>query len=155
MFRGNKKYATTMIELLILLAIVGILSVIYQKTINRENMGIKYAYKSLLQSIVGYAATQTDAYQRPLQNNICINIYNMLNVVGEMNCTGSSIPNAPNFTTVNGMRFFGLESSFAEASEDNSLRYKMVAVDLDGIGGANQEGKDILTFELMEAIVIF
>ena len=150
MFERNKKYATTLIELLILLAIVGILSVIYQKNVKRDNLGIKYAYKSLLQNIVGYAATQTEAYQKPLKDNICLNIYHMLNVVGEMNCSASSIPNAPNFTTVNGMRFFGLESAFSPAAEDSSTKFKMVSVDLDGIGGPNQEDKDILTFEIMQ-----
>ena len=73
MFKSNKKYAPTFVELLILLAIVGLLAVIYQKNVKRDNIGIKYAYKNLLQSIVGYAATQTDAYQKPLKNNISNN----------------------------------------------------------------------------------
>lgn len=152
MFGNNKKVATSLLELLILLAIVGLLSVIYQKTIKRDSLPIKYAYKNVMANMASYASTVTRGYVINMPLDICNDFFETVNTVGEKNCdinVGSIIPNLPNMTTINGMRFFGLTNSFSNSPADGGERYVMISVDLDGVSGDNRSDKDILTFELL------
>ena len=155
MSERNKKIATTMVELLILLAIVGILSVMYQKVVKRDTITTKYGYLQVLKNMVNFASTETKGYQNPLDETICHRFYHSLNTLGEKNCVGSFIPDIANVTTINGMRFFGLEGNFENTHHDpnpdlSGFGYKFISVDLDGVAGANTVGKDILNFELTE-----
>ena len=155
MFGRRTKVATTMIELLILLAIVGILSVMYQKIVKRDTLTTKISYLQVLKNMVGFATTETNGYQNLLDDKVCHRFYHSINTIGEKNCEGSSIPDIANLTAVNGMRFFWLQGGFSNNypdpnSNNAAVGYKFIYVDLDGVAGANTIGKDILPFELTQ-----
>ena len=90
--KTNKKIATSFVELLIILAIVGILFTLYQKTVDKEAITTKYAYKNVINEVIAYAATETDAYKNNLPNNICENFFSAINTLGDMNCNTSAVP---------------------------------------------------------------
>jgi len=151
MFGNSKKNATTMIELLILLAIVGILTVMYQKVINQEALSTKYSFIQVMKNMEGYGATASNGYQNSLgdlNGKICNNFFHSINTLGEKNCISSTIPDVANLTTINGMRFFGLDRAFQKDAEGNG--YLFISVDVDGVAGKNREGVDILNFELTQ-----
>lgn len=149
MFKFNKKLAMSFVELLIMLAIVGALVAIYQKTVNRESIAYKIGYKTVLNNMKSYASTVTNGYKSLLPDLICDSMFSMFNTIGEKNCGTSIIPDVPNIVTTNGMRFFGLESQFVTA-QDGGQNYLILSVDVDGIGGDNKSDKDIFSFELMK-----
>ena len=151
MFGISKKIATSMAELLIILAIIGILSALYRKTVNPDAVAIKFGYKTLLNNMIAYAATQTNSYENELPNYVlCDNMYDMVNTLGDKNCDYSVMPVVPNFITTSGLRFFGLEQSFK--SYDNFGEPSMfISVDLDGLLGANKFEEDIFPFELTKS----
>ena len=79
-----------------------------------------------------------------LNSTFCINFSNKINTVGTVNCTSSTIPDTPNFTTSNGMRWYGLDASTDftnancvtagySAAEYASSKCKFIYVDVDGV----------------------
>lgn len=142
------KIATSFVELLIILAIVGILFVLYQKTIDRDAITTKYAYKNVINDMIAYAATET-SQQDFGDSNICASMFNSMNTLGDMYCGRSAIPVLSNLTTTSGMRFFGLESDFILPS-DVGTKFVMIDVDLDGLSGENRMGKDIYSLEILQ-----
>lgn len=149
-YKITGKTATSFIELLIILAIVGVLFVLYQKIVDKDAITTKYAYKNLINNVIAYAASETDSYQNELPNPICDNFFNAINTLGDKNCDVSAIPALPNLTTTSGMRFFGLNAAFQSASDRDDGKFIMVDVDLDGLFGENTMNKDIFTFELLQ-----
>jgi len=144
------KSATSFIELLIIFAIVGVLFVLYQKTVDKDAITTKYAYKNAINDVIAYAATETDTYRNNLPNPICENFFNAINTLGDKNCNISQVPVLPNLTTTSGMRFFGLHETFKPASDRDDGSFIMIDVDLDGLFGDNTMGKDIFTMELLQ-----
>lgn len=152
MFGVFKKSAASLAELLIILAVVGILSVLYQRTVNTEAIEIKYAYKNLIDNMVGYTATKTDTYTKLIpEDAICEDFFDTVNTLGDKNCTASSVPMVPNLTTTSGMRFFNLYTKFNDFDNVGIDAEKsiFIDVDLDGLVGDNKEGKDIFALELL------
>ena len=87
MFGVSKKLAASMAELLIILAIIGILSVMYRKTVNQEAIVVKYGYKTLINDMMGFAATETNSYEQKFSTApICEQMFRMVNSLGEKNC---------------------------------------------------------------------
>ncbi len=149
MFGNNKKTASSFIELLIILAIIGVLSVMYQRTVDKDAIVAKYAYKNILNNVISYAATATDSYQVSLPSNICTNLFDMVNTIGDKYCEASVIPNIPNIITTSGMRFFGLRQDFQD--RDGETPFLILDVDTDGMNGDNALGKDIFSLELLQS----
>ena len=68
----------------------------------------------------------------------CNNFVSKVNIVGTFNCTSSTIPNAPNFNTTNGMRWYGLNNTFSTGNAT-------ISVDVNGYTkGVNASRNDIL-----------
>ncbi len=147
---SRKRLATSFVELLIILAIVGILYVLYQRTVDKDAIATKYAYKNLINDMISYTATETDSYANTLPNPICNSLFDAFNTLGDKNCDISSLPALPNFTTTSGMRFFGLNASFKKANDTDDGNFIIVDVDLDGLFGENTLNKDIHSFELLQ-----
>ena len=59
MFGVSKRIAASMAELLIILAIVGILSVLYRNVINEEAIAVKAGYRTILNNMVNFANNET------------------------------------------------------------------------------------------------
>ncbi len=154
MFRISKKLAASMAELLIILAIVGILAVLYRNTINEDAIAVKAGYKTILNNMIAFAATETtvnNPFDRPFGlRPICQNMFNMVNTLGEVNCQFSAMPVVPNFTTTAGMRFFGLEQIFLNHDRFGEPSI-FIAVDIDGLMGPNNFEEDIFPLELMQS----
>lgn len=151
MFGISKKLAASMAELLIILAIVGILSVLYRKTVNEDAMAVKYGYKTLINNMLNFASTQTNSYEQKFGvAPVCDSMFRMVNTLGGRNCEYSVIPLVPNFTTTSGLRFFGLEQNFHnyDGMGEKSI---FLQVDLDGLLGQNRFEEDIFPFELMQS----
>lgn len=151
MFGVSKKLAASMAELLIILAIIGILSVMYRKTVNQEAIVVKYGYKTLINDMMGFAATETNSYEQKFSTApICEQMFRMVNSLGEKNCKYSVLPVIPNLTTTSGMRFFGLEQTF-QNHDGLGEKSVFIQVDLDGMLGKNKFEEDIWPFELMQS----
>lgn len=151
MFGVSKKLAASMAELLIILAIIGILSVMYRKTVNQDAIAVKYGYKTLMNDMIGFAATETNSYERRFPSSpICENLFRMANTLGGKNCAYSVVPVIPNLTITSGMRFFGLEQMF-QTYDNYGEKSVFIQVDLDGLLGKNQMEEDIFPFELMQS----
>ncbi len=151
MFGVSKKIAASMAELLIILAIIGILSVMYRKTVNQEAIVVKYGYKTLMNDMMGFAATETNSYEQKFSSApICEQMFRMVNSLGEKNCRYSVLPVIPNLTTTSGMRFFGLEQTF-QNHDGMGEKSVFIQVDLDGMLGKNKFEEDIWPFELMQS----
>ena len=153
MFRISKKIATSMAELLIILAIIGILSVMYRKTVNTDAVIVKAAYKNIVNELNNFTSTVTDGYERPLgRTPICDRFSRMVNTVGDINCEFSEYPLVPNLTTTSGMRFFGLEQRFTtnpdSPNNENSI---FIQVDIDGLLGKNRFEEDIFPVEILQS----
>ncbi len=151
MFGVSKKLAASMAELLIILAIIGILSVMYRKTVNEDAIAVKYGYKTLMNDMIGFAATETNSYERRFPSSpICESLFRMANTLGGKNCVYSVVPVIPNLTITSGMRFFGLEQTF-QTYDKYGEKSVFIQVDLDGLLGKNQMEEDIFPFELMQS----
>lgn len=151
MFGVSKKLAASMAELLIILAIVGILSVLYRNIINEDAIAVKAGYRTVLNSMINFATTETDTYERSLgRRSVCQRMSEMVNTLGEINCNFSIVPSVPNFTTTSGLRFFGLEQIF-QNTDNFGERSIFVSVDIDGLMGANEFEKDVFPIELTQS----
>ena len=175
MFKPSKKQAASFMELLIILMLVGILSVIYNKTVDKNAIITKFAYQNLLDNLTAYTITATDNYVNDLPNDLCRDMFNSFNTIGEANCLKSYPPcptgtpeaigentvncvkgGLPNFVTTNGMRFYGLEKGFIDHMDlipdpDGKVRKSIIFdVDLDGLYGNNDYAKDIMSVEIIQ-----
>lgn len=148
------KSASSLIELLLILTIVGVLAVLYLRTIDRDAIATKYAYRNLINDMISFGYNQTNAYTTPFTSGstICDIFFDSINTLGDKNCTTSRYPDVPNLTTTSGMRFYGLEQAFQNANPDDGReQFIMITVDLDGLYGENMLNKDTFTFELMQS----
>ena len=153
MFRTSKKIATSMAELLIILAIIGILSVMYRKTVNTDAVIVRAAYKNIVNELNNFTSTATDGYQVPLgRGSICDRFARAVNTVGDINCDFSEYPLVPNLTTTSGLRFFGLEQRFSQHPDSVAGESSIfIQVDVDGLLGRNRFEEDILPFEILQS----
>lgn len=149
MFGIAEKRASSIAELLIIMAIVGILAFMYQRAFDKDAVVTKYAYKNIMQNLNSYAVTKTDAYQNLLPNNICTDFAETINTVGDYSCPTSSINVTPNVVSTSGMRFYGLGQDFQDRDKDGTA-FIIIDIDTDGIKGYNQVGKDILSVEMLQ-----
>ncbi len=148
------KSASSLVELLLILTIVGVLAVLYLRTIDRDAIATKYAYRNLINDMISFGYNQTNAYTTPFASgaNICNIFFDSINTLGDKNCSTSRYPDVPNLTTTSGMRFYGLEQTFQSANPDDGKgQFIMITVDLDGLYGENMMDKDTFTFELMQS----
>lgn len=154
MFGTSKKLAASMAELLIILAIVGILAVLYRNTINEDAIATKAGYRNVLNNMIAFASTETtvnNPFDRPFGlTSICDRMFKMVNTLGDVNCEYSMMPVVPNFTTTSGMRFFGLEQIFLN-HDTFGERSIFLTVDIDGLMGPNTFEGDIFPIELMQS----
>jgi len=133
------KKGNTLAEILVLLAIVSIvmgsLIAISKTFMTDANKRLYYiAYQGLMQ------ATNQISGNITFDNTFCNTISSELNTVGAVNCTTSSYPNTPNFTTTNGMNWYGFNGTFYSS--------QVVTVDVNGNKGPNVNGNDALTFRV-------
>lgn len=159
MFGVSKKSAASLAELLVILAIIGVMSVMYNRTVDKDAILVNYAYKNLMNNVIGYAATVTDTYQNPFPNGtICNRFAETVNTLGDVNCGTSNSPFNPNLTTTSGIRFFGLDRNFVDYGDGTSwgdsgkmdAMSVFIEADLDGLAGDNRKGVDIFGFELFQ-----
>ena len=151
------KKGFTLAEMLIALTIIGVMSSIIM-TVMSVNMSTttkiqyKNAFSLVSQSVSDIITNQTAFPQGLLTNNGTVNdggmfgsvSYALCNTfIGDVNtvstnatCSGSvpsSVPNRPNFTTTNGMKWYGFDQDFTP--DDGSMVGNMtVKVDVDGKG---------------------
>lgn len=153
MFKISKKLAASMAELIIILAIVGILSTLYRKTINEDAIIVKSAYQTIIRELNNFTSTLTDFNRIMLgRGSLCNSFARNLNTVGDINCNFSQYPLVPNLTTTSGMRFFGLEQRFTNNIESpNNENSIFIQVDIDGLLGQNRFEEDIFPVEILQS----
>jgi prepilin-type N-terminal cleavage/methylation domain-containing protein len=146
------KKGFTLVELLITLMLVAVVIAItipvmtnaISATSLRSNITLyKSAFKTA-ETIVGDLTSDLSLYPTGSLTNstsagyFCNNFSAKLNTIGTVACNSTaSIPGTPNFTTTNGMRWYGLYNTFASNTT--------ISVDIDGAGkGKNTSRVDIL-----------
>ncbi len=153
------KKGFTLSESLITLAIIGVISAILIPLLNnvrpdKDRVLYKkamYAMQNAVSSAVNDVssnATNSDAYwadENVKPTDFCSNIANQMNIVGGTNCSVPGDADAPNFTTTNGAKWWGLgNKTFTADKTDPTNSSALVYVDVNGNGGDNADKVDRL-----------
>ena len=138
----KKVLAFTLSEALVTLAIIGVLAAILIPVLDnfkpdKDKITYKKALYSLqkaignaMDSAVYTVAANSAAYWRDekvTEEAFCEALAEALNTSGEINCTKESLPSGgssyafPNFTTDDGIRFWGLEGKFKNKQNDRII----------------------------------
>lgn len=149
------KKAFTLAEVLITLTIVGVLAAITIPTVvqgvdSNDHRLYKSAFKNVEQVVGELVADYTTFPGGTLTNasdEFCTAFLKRVNTISEQACSSaSSVAATPNFTSTNAMRWYGLESTFAEdADHCSGSSCIIISVDIDGVNnGNNAINEDIL-----------
>jgi len=145
------KRAFSLAEVLITLTIAGVIAMVTIPVITRsfeENQVTLYksAFKTV-ESVISELTNDINLYPagnfyynstNTLANYFCNNFKDKINVISTANCDSYTPYTAPNFTTSNGMRWFGFNNNFSTSVAN-------VWVDVDGASkGTSTVGTDVL-----------
>lgn len=154
------KKGFTLSESLISLAIIGVISAVLIPVLNsvRPDQD-RIMYKKAMYTMQNALATAMNESLPPAANSdafwadsevpatgkdsFCESIAGSLNVVGNVSCGGAGDATAPNFTTVNGAKWWGLGGSKFSVGGT-----KDITVDVNGNGGDNAAGIDQLRMKV-------
>lgn len=150
------KKGFTLSETLISIAIIGVISAVLIPVLNnvrpdKERILYKKALYTMQNAIATavndntIAAANSSAYWADPSvsaQDFCANIASSVNTVGSVNCAGAGSFSEPNFTTVNGSKWWGLGGD--KFSLSGAGANKDITVDVNGSGGANAVGADQL-----------
>ncbi|OGI17205.1 MAG: hypothetical protein A2287_09900 [Candidatus Melainabacteria bacterium RIFOXYA12_FULL_32_12] len=140
------KKAFTLTEMLIVITIIGVLAAITTPILldvfdEQDEKLYESAFKTV-ESVVSDLISDISLYPAGNFYNadaayFCTNFSNKVNTVGTVDCTGSTVPGDPNFTTSNGMRWYGVRNVLSGNAT--------IHVDIDGEGqGDDADASDIL-----------
>ncbi|MFA6988538.1 MAG: type II secretion system protein [Candidatus Gastranaerophilaceae bacterium] len=154
------KKAFTLAEVLITLALIGVISsIIIPALMNSLPNNNKYLYRAayrtveqVLSDLINNGSLYSDALNNGFKNTtdatyFCDNFTNEVNLINSTDCanvrTPSANPTVPNFTTSNGMRWWGFVNTFATTAN--------IWVDVDGANkGKNTISSDILRINIQQ-----
>lgn len=139
--------------MLIVLVVAGVIAsltipVLIQSTNNTDAVLYKSAYR-LVENVVNELVQDVGLYpDGQLDNSMCANFTAKVNTIGAINCGASAIPASPNFTTSNGMRWYGFQSiAFPNTATANATLY----VDINGAKLPNATNRDILSVQIFKS----
>lgn len=154
------KKGFTLSESLISLAIIGVISAVLIPILNNVRPDQdRIMYKKAMYTMQNAIATAINDNTTPASNteaywagnevgaqDFCNNISNAVNTVGSVNCGVAGSAASPNFTTVNGAKWWGLGNHKFTTSGANETTDVMV--DVNGNGGDNAVGIDQLRMKV-------
>lgn len=155
----NKK-AMTLIELMLVIAIVGIvvsafIGVIKPKIINRDSYKIKATLYSLQKvDEVALSKQRANGAWSFTDNveDVCLSFIDIVNIRKEISCSSEG----DNFVLANGVLISELSGEWNSPTENIKHPYIEAYFDINNEGEPDEEGKDIFNFRLFkdEAIIV-
>lgn len=157
------KKGFTLTETLITVAILGVIGAVLIPTLNNIKPDRdRVMYKKAMYTMQNAVATAMNEAMPPAANtaafwadtnvqpgDFCNAIANSVNTVGTVSCNAVGTSAAPNFTTVNGAKYWGLgEPDLAGRFNTATKPTKDITVDVNGSGGENTAGIDQLRMRI-------
>lgn len=163
------KKGFSLTELMIALTVIGIIASlsipVITKSISDTNRSLFKSAVSSIETVVSELVSDTSLYPSgELDGNFCNDFVNKVNTIGSSDCTTSTYPTIPNFTTSNGMRWYRFDrggTTFVTTPASNCMISDIngievfnntclsIRVDVDGPGkGKNTIGQDIFTINI-------
>ena len=156
------KKGFSLAEMMVALAVMGIIAAVTIPIISNTNSkNLKTLYKSAYtntQIVINELINDISLYPKGeiTDGTLCSNFFAKVNTITTASCSSSTIPGTPNFTTSNGMRWYGMDANFSDCpTMDVDLPAGdciKVSIDVDGEGkgrnsnDAPHDTRDILNF---------